>query len=301
MNKIIPHTLIDLVGVISPSNNLKESDWKYIDNSIKKCNELGLDVVISPNAFSDTEDLNLKIEEKISDFNAMITSSVQGIFFSKGGNFCKKLLDKIDYSLISNNPKIIGGISDGTFLLNAIYAKSGLITFHMSDFKRLFNNNFNELAFKEMFINKKIGPVPQNKNWVMLRGGAQEGILIGGNLSCISELSNTDYFPRDESLILFLEEVQSASSLEGIKKNIDVLKKNGILKRIKGLLIGDYNNDFEVNFEDILLPILDDFDFPIVKCHDFGHGGVNLVLPIGANVKLDGDNSQLILLEDVIK
>ena len=48
----------------------------------------------------------------------------------KGGWGCARILDKLDYKTISQNPKVLIGFSDITTLLNVIYAKTGLITFH---------------------------------------------------------------------------------------------------------------------------------------------------------------------------
>lgn len=49
---------------------------------------------------------------------------------SIGGYNCNQLLPHIDYDLIKNNPKKLCGFSDITALLNAIYAKTGIITYY---------------------------------------------------------------------------------------------------------------------------------------------------------------------------
>ena len=48
----------------------------------------------------------------------------------KGGWGCARILDKLNYDTIKNNPKIIMGFSDITSLLLAITSKTGLVTFH---------------------------------------------------------------------------------------------------------------------------------------------------------------------------
>lgn len=128
---------ISTIGIIAPSTNLKESNRDDIQESINKCNDLGIEVEISQNAYSTSKDKEIKIKEKVYDIESMFANpNIDGIFCAKGGQFCSYLLDNIDFDIIKNNPKVFAGISDGTFLLNAIYAMTGLVTFHMSDFKR---------------------------------------------------------------------------------------------------------------------------------------------------------------------
>ncbi len=298
-NKKIKASVLNesLVSVIAPATNLKPSNLKDIYNSIKKANSLGIQVKIAKNAYSNSQSHNEKVREKIEDIHTSFEEKqVNGIFCAKGGKFCKNLIDKIDYNMISKNPKVLGGISDATFLLNAIYAKTGLITFHMSDFKRFVKESkYNEQAFKNVFLENNIGALPQRESWITLKAGIGTGTLVGGNLTCLTMLSNTNYFPKDDNLILFLEDVEGATTPEQIKANVKALKSNGIFDKTNGLLIADYINSNNLKFEDILLPELKNYDFPIIKCHDFGHGGINCVLPVGCQVSIF--NSQLILNE----
>ena len=63
--------------------------------------------------------------------------SINAIFCAMGGFNCNAVFDYLDFELIKNNPKIICGYSDPTSILNVIYAKTGLITFHGPNFKSL--------------------------------------------------------------------------------------------------------------------------------------------------------------------
>lgn len=288
----------EYITVIAPSSNLKKENEEDIQKSINKCQKLGLKVKISKYAYSSTPSKEEKIEDLETAFKDKATKI---IICAKGGAFCKYLIDKINYDIIKENPKIFGGVSDATFLLNAIYAKTGIITFHMSDFKHLYMDKYNLKCFEEMFIKRKTKITPQNTKWYTLKEGIGNGTLIGGNLTCLTMLSDTDYFPKDKKIILFLEEVQSASSKEGIVKNINKLKEKNLFDKVEGLLISDYTNDENLKFEDILLKELSDYNFPIVKCHDFGHNKINCILPVGAEVTLDGFHSKLIIDEEILK
>ena len=44
------------------------------------------------------------------------------------------MLDGIDYSAVAANPKVFCGYSDVTYILNALQAKAGLVTYHGPNF-----------------------------------------------------------------------------------------------------------------------------------------------------------------------
>ena len=172
----------------------------------------------------------------------------------------------------------------------------------MSDFKRFIKNDkYNEACFVNVFLDKKIGAIPQKNSWKTLKDGVGTGTLIGGNLTCFTMLCEMGYVPKDENIILFLEDLEGASSKQDIIKNINILKEKGIMQRVKGILLADYINEENIKLEDLVLPELIDYDFPIIKCHDFGHAGINCVLPVGAQVTLTGYDSKLIINEKVLQ
>lgn len=41
---------------------------------------------------------------------------------------------------------------------------------------------------------------------------------------------------------------------------------------------------------------LKEYDFPIIKCDDFGHDCEKVVIPIGAKARLDADNKLVTIL-----
>ena len=77
--------------------------------------------------------------------------------------------DEIDYNLIKNNPKILCGFSDITALANAIYAKTGLVTYsgpHYSSFGM--KKGFEEYTLeyiKKMFFDDKEIKIDSSKEW----------------------------------------------------------------------------------------------------------------------------------------
>ncbi len=66
-----------------------------------------------------------------------------------GGFNCNSVFDYLDFDIIKNNPKIICGYSDPTSLINIIYAKTGLVTFHGPNFKSLCDEE-TDYGYKEV-------------------------------------------------------------------------------------------------------------------------------------------------------
>ena len=108
------------------------------------------------------------------------------IWCVKGGENSNMTFEYLDYELIKNNPKIICGFSDITSIINMIYEKTGLITFHGTNFKTIATSE-TDYAYKEVknkFINSSLS-LGNNFEYTVIRKGIAEGELIGGNLSLI--------------------------------------------------------------------------------------------------------------------
>ena len=120
-------------------------------------------------------------KNKAEDINEMFRDkSINAIFCAMGGYNCNSVFDYLDFDLIKNNPKIICGYSDPTSLINMIYEKTGLVTFHGPNFKSLAssetNYGFNEV--KKRFFDGVIKLGDENDVYRVIKQGTAEGILI---------------------------------------------------------------------------------------------------------------------------
>ena len=88
---------------------------------------------------------------------------VKAIICIRGGYGSPRLLDKIDYKIIKNNPKIFVGYSDITALNMAFLHKTGLITFIgpmvAVDFNDEKSKYTEENFWRILTSNKKIGRI----------------------------------------------------------------------------------------------------------------------------------------------
>lgn len=294
----------DTIGVVAPSEPITEDVKKYMNNSIKIFEDMGFKIKLSKNIYKNTYGYSSAPEEKASDINDMFSDrEVKTIISALGGNNSFNCLGLIDYENIKNNPKIICGYSDATNYLNAIYTKTGLVTYHhgeMVDLGRKSNKEFQLSQFKKVLIDGTLGEVDKNKSYKSLQNGIAEGVIVGGNVPSMCNLLNTEYFPDLTDKVLFLEVYSRSTSFSLADKYLAQLRYHGVFDKIKGLWIGHYHGDTEeMKIENVFMRNLKGYDFPILKCDDFGHDCENIVVPIGSKVRLDANNCKVEILEEI--
>jgi len=279
----------DKAGIVSPSGPVRDNEREQFSRGVRYLEELGLKVQCGRHLFSGTP------REKAEDINSMFKDpSVKAIISSRGGDTANSCLEYLDWNIIKNKPKIFMGRSDITVLLNAIYAKTGLITFHGNDIIHGLGKEpvkYDKKEFTERLILGKTGIVNNPFEKKTVRKGRAEGKLIGGNLRCFLKLAGTPYFPDMTGSVIFLESLDITP--EKCEYMFWQLKHMGVFEEIRGVIIGhiyglQVKNPHLIQMEEMLLNITEEYDFPILKVNNFGHNCPNTVLPVGAEIRLDG-------------
>jgi muramoyltetrapeptide carboxypeptidase len=295
----------DTIGIISPSAPVTEETLGQFNKGIEFLKNAGFKTKIAKNALKNTLKYSATPEEKAYGLNSMFADpKVKAIICSQGGDNSNAILPLIDFNLIRKNPKIFLGISDITVLLNAINKETGLVTFHGNDLMWGFGREptkYDEEEFRGRLIEGKIGEIRHNSEWKCIRGGTAEGILVGGNLNCLNKLAGTRYFPDFEGKILFLESFDESNPPAKVDAELQRLGQMGVFEKILGLWIGHYKHESKIPYEEIVLNAVKEYDFPILKCDDFGHNTPNTTVPIGVRVKLDAKNRKVAILEKCVE
>lgn len=118
---------------------------------------------------------------KAEDINKMFKDKeIDAIFCAMGGFNINSVFDYLDFETIKNNPKIICGYSDPTSLINCIYAKTGLITFHGPNFKSLADpeTSYGYDEMKKRFIEGSLELGQNDNEYKVIKEGRAEGILV---------------------------------------------------------------------------------------------------------------------------
>ena len=290
----------DTIGVVGVSNSLKignlYDDFARAEELLKS---KGFKIKRAKNVLEDYYGSAGTREQKAEEFMKMFKDDeVKAIICLNGGETCNTFIELLDYEEIKRHPKILVGYSDITVLLHAIYKKTGLVTFSGPNFVSLGTKYGEEQykIFEDAFINKKLDKFNLG-NKVSIRKGKAEGKIIGTNLGCMMYLIGTEYLADIKDNILFIESY--ITSPNECQRRFAHLKQFGVFDKVKGIVIG-YNYDLQKNgnafpqMEDILKEYTKEYDFPIIKCNDFGHKIVNSIIPIGGNVKIDNNEVKII-------
>ncbi len=152
----------DLVRVIAPSRPFAILSTQVIDNAVQRLQSLGLRVSFGSGCVSTADHRNNiphlsdAVNAKIEELHAAFSDpDVKAILTAIGGFDAHQILPFLNYGLIRNNPKILIGYSDITVLQNAIWAKTGLITFggpHFSTFAMKHGFEYTQSYFQKMLM-----------------------------------------------------------------------------------------------------------------------------------------------------
>ncbi len=296
----------DIIGVVAPSNPVIDENIEEVKKAKEIVENDEFRVLFSKNLFSNTNQYTATAKEKAEDINDMFRNKdVKMIWCAKGGNNSNSVFEYLDFELIKQNPKIICGYSDITSLTNIIYEKTGLVTFSATNFKTIATDE-TDYSYKEAinrFVNCSLEFGKEESGYKTIREGIAEGELVGGNLSLTTQLVSGKYKINFKDKILFIEELGFESSPVLVSNNLYYMKQNGVFDKIKGLWIGNYENESNVELEKIVLDVIgDDYNFPIIKSNNFGHVETKTVIPIGTKARIDTTKEVKIeLLEKCVK
>jgi muramoyltetrapeptide carboxypeptidase len=297
----------DKIGILSPSNPVSTEDEQF-KKGVKFLREMGFDVLLGCNVFSNSLGYAASAQEKAEDINAMFADpSVKAIICSQGGYTANACLPYLDWQIIKANPKIFLGISDISVLLNAIYAQTGLVTFHGNDVMWGFGHVFapyDEQEFVGRLLEAKIGPINANGERQTIRSGVAEGILLGGNLNCLMKLAGTSYFPDFTDAVFFVEAMTILP--EECDFMFRQLQQMRVFDQVRGVIVGYIDSmqkdpEATIQMEDVLLTVTADNNFPILKVNDFGHCCPNTTMPVGGKVRMDADRQEIVILEACVQ
>jgi len=307
--KIIPNKLNkgDIIGIISPSSILQnEDDLNILTKSINTFEQLGFNVQKGKYAFANETGYGTSAKHKAYDINEMFKNpNIKAIFTTTGGENSLSTFEYLDYELIKNNPKIICGFSDTTSILNEISEKTGLVTYLGPSMKSISSGetDYRLKSVMDRLVNGRTNLFYDEdiKEIKIIREGKAKGQLVGGNLTLTTDLISGKYKIDFENKILLMEDLAFEAIPEKVSHDLYKMKQEGIFDQISGIWIGNY--DGEISLEKILLDTIDDIEFnkPIIKSENFGHGEKKIVIPIGQEAEIDTNNYVPITLKGAWK
>ncbi len=304
----------DTVGIISPSAATADRmEFTYAKEAMEG---LGFKVKLGENLRNRSGHLAGTDQERADDLNAMFADpEVRMIICIRGGSGAARILPLLDYGLIKKNPKPLQGYSDITALHAAIHSQTGLITFHGPNGSGSWNS-FNVKQFEKVFFgnepivfknetSKGDDLVTKGNRIQTLTGGKAKGRILGGNLTVLTALSGTPYYPDFQDSILFIEDI--GEDPYRIDRMLSTLKLNGTLDRVKGFVFGQCSDctpgggygAFTVDqlIDNYILPL----KVPAYTGAMIGHVSRQFIIPVGAEVELDADAGSITVTQQLFQ
>ncbi len=312
MRVVKPKKLLkgDLIGVISPASS--PDDLTKIDKGVRYLENIGYQVEVGKNVGKYNGYLAGSDKERLDDLHYMFKKKdVKAIFSVRGGYGSPRLLDKIDYKLIKNNPKIFVGYSDITALQLAFFQKTGLVTFGgpmvAVDFYNGVDPYTEEFFWSVITSNKKIGRItpPSDEKILKFTKGMAKGRIFGGNLSLLAALVGTEYFPSSKDKILIIEEIQELPYR--VDRMLNTLRLNKIFSQSAGIILGRFLdcNEHDPDKKTLTLgEVIDNYfrkiSIPVVYNFKHGHIKENITIPFGTIVKVNASKETVEFTEAAV-
>jgi len=300
----------DTIGIISPASS--PDDLSKINRGVEYLEKIGYRVEIGKNVGNQEGYLAGSDLQRLSDLHEMFRNkNIKAIFSIRGGYGSGRLLDKIDYHLIRNNPKIFVGYSDITALQLAFFSQTGLVTFGgpmvAVDFHDEISPFTEEVFWRTITSNKKIGRIqnPRNEKFYLLNKGRGQGRLLGGNLSILTSLIGTEYLPKFKDSILILEDVNEAPYR--IDRMLNQLRLAKILKKVKGIILGHFIDCYETDpakqtfsLNEVIIEYFQNSELPVLYNVKHGHIKENITIPFGLKCSLNATRGFIEILENAV-
>ena len=304
----------DLVTLVAPASVTYDQDTLLV--AVESLEALGLRVRVGEHVMSRYGYLAGTDRDRAADINAAFADDeVRGVIALRGGWGAARALPYIDFDAIAAQPKVMLGYSDITTLLNALLARSNLVGFHgpngSSPWTAFTTREMQRIVFdgetplmRNPRVRQDTLAVRDNRTYPIVPGRAR-GRLVGGNLTLLSALAGTPYFPDTTGAIVFLEETNEY--IYRCDRMLTQLALAGVFEKAAGVVLGGFTDcnvspggygRFSLHdvFEQHLVPTAK----PAFSGAMIGHVTQKRTIPLGVQAEIDADAGTIELLEPAV-
>ena len=297
----------DQVRIVSPATSLAYIPAEQRQTAIERLESIGLTVSFSEHAQECDQWSSSSVTSRVADLHAAFADpNVRGILTTLGGYNANQLLRYLDWDLIRANPKIFCGYSDITVLSNAIYAKTGLVSYsgpHFSTFSMVRGIEYTLEHFRKCVMDDAPFPVPQAGTWsddawyadqdartfipndgyLVINEGEAEGALLGGHLNTLGLLHGTEYMPDLQGSIVLIEADEETKAQHFDRELQSLIHQPGF-GDVQGLIIGRFQRESNIDDATLLEIVHNKRELacmPVIANGSFGHTTPQFTFPIG--------------------
>jgi muramoyltetrapeptide carboxypeptidase len=287
----------DKVALVAPASSFNHERFLA---GCDRLRQMGYEPIYSQDIFARDLYFAGAAERRTHDFHEFWRrDDIAALICVRGGYGSNYLLEKLDYSMIAEHPKILLGCSDITSLLTAIHDRTGLIGFHGPMVaKDVADGTFDEPSWKNA-LQGAANWQAQTAGLEVLRTGKAAGRLYGGCLSMMVASLGTPYEIKTEDCILFIEDIGEKPFR--IDRMLVQLRLAGKLDKVRGFVFGEMLDcapprGETYTLQEVIMRVLAPYNVPIVYGLKSGHvTSGNITLPIGVQAELEAESTNVSL------
>ena len=324
------------IYIYSPSGAVR--DKAAFKRGIARLRALGHEVEVDPDALASHQRFAGDDATRLAAIHRAAASGADVALISRGGYGLTRILPGIHYKKVAkaiDKGMHFVGISDFTAFQNAVLAKSGAVTWAGPALCEGFGvggepdhalqgapaspapDDIMEACFDDLLQGQGEGTGWRQhllRNSSAIESGANsalskramahfsinDSVLWGGNLTVLTSLLGTPYFPDIKGGILFLEDI--AEHPYRIERMLTQLLHAGVLARQKAVLMGQFtdfklvNHDRGFKLQTVIDWVQARIKAPVLTNLPYGHVQTKVLLPVGANVDLGVEGRDALLV-----
>lgn len=305
------------------------------ERGIAALEALGYRVTLMPHAAGTSDRprtwVSGRAQDRLADLHgAFADPDVDLVLAAIGGNHSAHLLEGLDVDLIRANPKPFCGYSDTTTVLQAIHARTGLVTFYgpslLPEFGEIGGPDTEVVDHFQRVLGRAepAGAVPQfpwqatedraltdlagrarerhaGEPRRILRSGTGAGPLLAGCLPSVRTLIGTPWQPDYAGRVLVLETPEAPYDVEWADADLAHLRNAGLLADLAALVVGRTDGWSPADVGALHACAIDaarGYDYPVLAGVECTHSAPLMTLPIGVAARVEG--TDLVLTDPAV-
>jgi muramoyltetrapeptide carboxypeptidase len=222
---------------------------------------------------------------------AMRDPEVKAIVAARGGYGALRIIDALPWEELARRPKWVVGFSDVT-VLHAMAWRAGIASVHAPNVTGLGRDATPAVRARWLASLERPRASWSWRRLRVLRAGAAEGVLVGGNLSLVHAMAAAGRLVVPDGAVLALEDVTEAPY--SVDRMLTSLRLGGHLARAAGVVFGGFDRCSPGadgrTVEEVLEERTRDLGIPVLAGAPFGHGPRNDAFVLGTTARLEGDS-----------
>lgn len=286
------------IYIFSPSSAVR--DKQSFRRAVKRLQAQGHDVEVDEAALASHMRFAGDDATRIAAIGRAAACGADVALISRGGYGLTRILPGLPYKAIAK--AIEGGtqfvgLSDFTAFNQSVLAKTGHISWQGPALGEDFGtvqepDDIMQACFDDLLMEQGEGT-----GWQLPKLEAERCVRVkdaplwGGNLTVLTSLLGTPYFPHIKGGVLFLEDV--GEHPYRIERMLTQLVHAGVLTQQKAVLIGEFTlykllptHDKGFKLASVIDWLRSQIKAPVLTGLPFGHVPTKVLLPIGAKVDL---------------